>query len=271
MDEDVAARLRAKNAINLLALSNPGLGQTPTRFQLETYPAWSHAKLNLLEEGVNLDICKPDPALANRVVTLGGYKVKPGEKLVTYIVRDLEPYRGFHVMMRALPKLLSARQDVRVILVGGDHVSYGTKPSKGTWREHMLNELHGRFDASRVHFAGRVQYETFVKLLQRSDAHVYLTYPFVASWSLREAMAAGCAIVASDTAPVREFITDRKTGLLAPFLKPDVIAERILEMLEDTGLARRLRRAARAWAESHLDMDAYLERYKALIERTMNT
>jgi len=269
MDEDVAARLRAKNAVNLLALSNPGLGQTPTRFQLETYPAWAHAKLNLLEEGVNLDICKPDPALRNRVVTLGGYKVKPGERLVTYIVRDLEPYRGFHVMMRALPKLLAARPDVRVILVGGDHVSYGTKPSKGTWREQMLNELEGRFDASRVHFAGRVQYETFVKLLQRSDAHVYLTYPFVASWSLREAMAAGCAIVASDTAPVREFIQDRKTGLLAPFLQPDVIAEKVLEMLEDDSLSRRLRKAARAWAVRHLDMDIYLERYGALIQKTM--
>jgi glycosyltransferase involved in cell wall biosynthesis len=267
--EDAPARIRVKNTVNLLALTNPGLGQTPTRFQLETYPVWARPKINLLEEGVHLDICKPDPEVRTRVVTLGGYKVKPSEKLVTYVVRDLEPYRGFHIIMRALPKLLAGRPDVRVILVGGDHVSYGAKPSKGTWREHMLNELEGRFDASRVHFAGRVQYETFVKLLQRSDAHVYLTYPFVASWSLREAMAAGCAIVASDTAPVREFIQHRKTGLLAPFLEPDTVADRILEILEDTALNRRLRRAARVWAETHLDMDAYLQRYAALIEKTL--
>jgi glycosyltransferase involved in cell wall biosynthesis len=155
------------------------------------------------------------------------------------------------------------------MLVGGDGVSYGAKPHKGTWREHMLNELEGKLDLSRVHFAGRVQYETFVKLLQRSDAHVYLTYPFVASWSLREAMASGCAIVASDTAPVREFIQDRKTGLLAPFLQPDAIADRILEVLEDAALNRRIRKAARAWAVAHLDMDAYLERYEALIGKVL--
>jgi len=266
---EAAARIRVKNTVNLLALTNPGLGQTPTRFQLETYPFWAQEKINVLEEGVHLDVCKPDPELALRTVTLGGYKVKPGEKLVTYVVRDLEPYRGFHMMMRALPKLLAGRPDVRIILVGGDGVSYGARPSKGTWREHMLNELEGKLDLSRVHFAGRVQYETFVKLLQRSDAHVYLTYPFVASWSLREAMAAGCAIVGSDTAPVREFIQDRRTGLLAPFLQPDTIAERVLEVLEDTALNRRLRRSARAWAVAHLDMDAYLQRYEALIAKVL--
>jgi len=268
-DPDIAARIRMKNTVNLLALTNPGLGQTPTLFQHSTYPAWSRPKISVLEEGVNLDVCMPDPDLRKRVVTLAGYKVRPDEKLVTYVVRDLEPYRGFHVMMRALPKLLAARPDVRVILVGGDSVSYGSKPAGGTWREHMLNELNGKLDAGRVHFAGRVPYEAYVKLLQRSDAHVYLTYPFVLSWSLREAMATGCALVASDTAPVREFVTDRKTGLLAPFLKPDVIAERILEVLEDTALNRKLRRAARAWAEAHLDMGAYLRGYEALIDRAM--
>ncbi len=268
--EEAAARIRVKNTVNLLALANPGLGQTPTHFQLETYPRWAHDKINLLEEGVHLDICKPDPDLRHRVVTLGGYKVRPHEKLVTYVVRDLEPYRGFHMIMRALPRLLAGRPDVRVILVGGDGVSYGARPAKGTWREHMLNEMEGRLDLSRVHFAGRVQYETFVKLLQRSDAHVYLTYPFVASWSLREAMSAGCAIVASDTAPVREFVHDRITGLLAPFLQPDAIADRILEILEDEPLNMRLREAARAWAESHLDMGRYLQRYEALIEKALN-
>jgi len=124
-------------------------------------------------------------------------------------------------------------------------------------------------DVSRVHFAGRVQYETYLKLLQRSDTHVYLTYPFVASWSLREAMSTGCAIVGSDTAPVREFIRHRKTGLLAPFLQPDTIADRVLELLEDDALNQRLRTGARAWAVKHLDMDTYLRAYEALIARAM--
>ena len=264
---DMAARIRTKNTINLMALSNPGLGQTPTVFQHSTYPAWARPKITVLPEGVNLQVCRPDPALRRRIVTLGGYKVKPSEKLVSYVVRDLEPYRGFHVIMRALPRILSARPDARVILVGGDGVSYGARPGNSTWREHMQTELAGKLDMSRVHFAGRVQYETYVKLLQRSDAHVYLTYPFVASWSLREAMAAGCALVASDTAPVREFVTHRKTGLLVPFLQPDKIADGVLEMLEDEKLSLRLRRAARGWAESNLDMDAYIRGYEALIER----
>ena len=266
---DMAARIRAKNAVNLLALSNPGLGQTPTAFQHDTYPAWARDKIHVLQEGVNLDVCRPNPDLRRRTVTLGGYKVKPSEKLVTYVVRDLEPYRGFHVFMRSLPRILDARPDTRVILVGGDGVSYGAKPTKGTWREHMQDELRGKLDMSRVHFAGRVQYETYVKLLQRSDAHVYLTYPFVASWSLREAMSAGCALVVSDTAPVREFVTDGVSGRLTPFLQPDAIADNVLEMLEDTAMAARLRAGARAWAEANLDMGVYIANYEKLIARAV--
>jgi glycosyltransferase involved in cell wall biosynthesis len=266
---DIAARLRVKNLVNLMSLTNPGFGQTPTQFQLETYPEWARPNISVLEEGVNLDVCKPNPELRQRVVTIGGYKVKHNEKLVSYVVRDLEPYRGFHMMMRALPKILGERADTRVILVGGDGASYGAKPLRGTWREHMLDELSSRMDVSRVHFAGRVQYETYVKLLQRSDTHVYLTYPFVASWSLREAMSTGCAIVGSDTAPVREFISHRKTGLLAPFLQPDMIADRVLELLEDNALNARLRKGARAWAVKNLDMSRYLRAYEALIARSM--
>ena len=267
---DGFGRVRAKNAVNLLALTNPGHGFTPTHFQHSTYPAWARPNIEVLAEGVNLEICKPDPALRTRVCTLAGYKIKPSEKLVTFVVRDLEPYRGFHVFMRALPRLLAARPDVRVMLVGGDQVSYGARIDRGTWRERMTDEIAPRSDMSRVHFAGRVTYETYVKILQRSDAHVYLTYPFVASWSLREAMAAGCALVVSDTAPVREFVTHRKTGLMVPFLQPDAIADGVLALLEDGALAGRLRRAARAWAKKNLDMDKYISAYETLIERTID-
>jgi len=263
------SRIRAKNAVNLLALTNPGHGFTPTKFQHSTYPDWARRKITVLPEGVNLDVCKPNPALRERLVTLGGYKIRPTDKLVTYVVRDLEPYRGFHIMMRALPRILAGRPDAHVILVGGDHVSYGARPARGTWREKMLNEMEGQLDMSRVHFTGRVQYDTYVKILQRSDTHVYLTYPFVASWSLREAMASGCAIVGSDTATVREFVTHGKTGLLAPFLEPDKVADSVLRLLEDAALNERVRRGARAWAERQLDMDAYLAAFEALIERVI--
>jgi glycosyltransferase involved in cell wall biosynthesis len=263
------SRIRAKNAVNLLALTNRGHGFTPTYFQHSTYPEWSRGNIEVLHEGVNLDVCTPNPKSHGRTVSLGGYKINPADKLVTYVVRDLEPYRGFHTMMRALPRMLDARPDLRVILVGGDMVSYGVRPKEGTWRKQMLDELGDRLDLSRVHFTGRVTYETYVKILQRSNVHVYLTYPFVASWSLREAMAAGCAVVGSDTEPVREFLTDRKTGLLAPFLEPDRVADAVLTLLEDDALNRRLRRAARAWAENNLSMATYIAGYEKLIERVI--
>ena len=133
----------------------------------------------------------------------------------------------------------------------------------------MLDELGPTLDLSRVHFPGRVPYEAYLKLLQRSDAHVYLTYPFVASWSLRESLAAGCALVASDTGPVQEFVTHRKTGLLVPFLQPEKVADAVLELLENPVLAAKLRKAARAWAERNLDMDVYIKGYEALIKRTL--
>ena len=256
--------IRAKNAVNLIALTNPGTGQTPTQFQLDTYPGWARPNIHLLREGVNLKACKP--SLAKRADTvIAGIPIGAGERLVTYVARDLEPYRGFHVMMRALPALLRTHRDARVVLVGGDDVSYGSRLAKGTWRERMLAETGRTLDTSRVHFPGKIDYESYLALLQRSDAHVYLTYPFVASWSLREAMACGCAIVGSDTEPVREFITSGNTGILTPFFDPGALADRIGDVLEGGPAIRTMRANARRWAEANLDMDDYLRRYEVLI------
>jgi glycosyltransferase involved in cell wall biosynthesis len=264
------ARVRAKNAVNLLALTNPGFGQCPTRFQYGTYPPWAQQRIALLPEGVDLQSCVPDSAAAQRLYELNGFQVLPGEKLVTYVARDLEPYRGFHVLMRALPRLLRERPDVKVIMVGGDGVSYGARIANMTWREYMVAELGAQLDLSRIAFPGKIDYRAFVGLLQRSDAHVYLTYPFVASWSLREALACGCAIVASDTAPVHEFVSDGITGLLTPCLDPDRLAENVLRLLSDSAASAQLRANARAWAEQSLRMDAYLHNYEKLIAWVMN-
>ena len=133
----------------------------------------------------------------------------------------------------------------------------------------MLNEVGSSLDHSRVHFTGKLDYASYAGLLKRSDAHVYLTYPFVASWSLREAMATGCAIVGSRTAPVEEFIRDGKTGLLTPFHDPRRLGDTVLEMLENRTLAGKLRRAARKEAERTLSMQSYIARYEALIEETI--
>ncbi len=139
-------RIRAKNAVNLLALNLGAHAQTPTRWQLSTYPEWARKSITLLPEGVNLDVCKPNPQVRRRNLRIGDAVIKPNEKLVTYVARDLEPYRGFHVMMRAVPHLLRARKDMRVVMVGGDGISYGMPPAEGTWRQKMLAELGNSID-----------------------------------------------------------------------------------------------------------------------------
>jgi glycosyltransferase involved in cell wall biosynthesis len=260
-------RIRAKNAVNLLALNLDRHAQTPTRWQLSTYPDWARERITLLPEGVNLDVCKPNAQARRRNLVIAGTTIKPNEKLVTYVVRDLEPYRGFHLMMRAVPHMLRARKDVRVVLVGGDGISYGALPTEGTWRQKMLAELGDAIDPNRVLFPGRLDYKLYVAMLQRSDAHVYLTYPFVASWSLREALATGCVVIGSDTSTVREFITHEQNGLLVSFFDPKGLADAVLRVLEDAPLAHRLRENARQYAEQNLAMAEYLAAYEELIGR----
>lgn len=169
--------------------------------------------------------------------------------------------------MRALPRLLAERPDVEVAIVGGDSVSYGRLPGKGfaNWREALLAELGDRLDLSRTYFLGQVTYPLYLKLLQRSDAHIYLTYPFVASWSLREALAIGCPIVGSDTQPVQEFIKNGETGLLTSCLDPDAITGSIHQILIDRELSNNLRRNVRREAEVHLDLDVYFNHYERII------
>lgn len=270
--------VRARNAINLLALTNPGWGQTPTEFQFSTYPEIFHDKLILLREGVDLEACAPAPKarsapldLAPMVhdaalqTALGNASLAASDKLVTFVNRSLEPCRGMHILMRALPRLL-ARRDVHVAIVGSEGDGYGPRLADGrSWKEYFLAEMRGRYDESRVHFLGLVGFDDYRALLRRSDAHVYLTYPFVASWSLREALASGCAVIGSDTPPVREFIQHERNGLLTPFFEPDTLAERILGLFEDAWLDGHIRAGARAFAERHLSMANYLARYRSLI------
>ncbi len=266
MSPDYFSAVRAKNCVNLQALALEQHGQVPTQWQYSTYPKWAQPSIRLIEEGVDLDLCKPDPAIRRKTLKVGKLTVSPRQKLITYVARNLEPYRGFHTFMRSLPKILDARPDVVVSVVGGDEVSYGAPHPSGPWREVLLAELKGKLDLSRIHFMGKVPYEDHLNLLKRSDAHVYLSYPFVASWSLREAMATGCVIVGADTKTVTEFITDRQTGLVTPTLDPKALTKNVLLALEDTKLASTMRANARVFAEQHLDMADYLHRYRAVVE-----
>ncbi len=259
--------VRAKNGVNLLALALDQYGQVPTHWQRSVYPKWAQPSIRLIEEGVDLELCKPDPELRRKTLKVGSLTVSPKQKLVTFVARNLEPYRGFHTFMRSLPKILAARPDAVISVVGGDEISYGAPPlTGGTWRQVMMAELKGKLDLSRVHFLGKVPYEQHLSLLKRSDAHVYLSYPFVASWSLREALACGCVLVGGDTDTVTEFVHHGETGLVAKALDPESVADTVLTALQDGKLAQRLRAGARAYAEAKLDMKDYLARFRTVIE-----
>lgn len=267
MDQAQFGGVRGKNSTNLLALNLEQYGQTPTKWQHSTYPEWAKKNIRIIEEGVDLDVCKPDPAAHKKTLTVGKLTVTPKQKLITYVARNLEPYRGFHTFMRALPRILRERPDVVVSLVGGDGVSYGVLPRQGgNWRNLLMKEVGDGIDLSRVHFMGKVGYDEHLALLQRSDAHVYLTYPFVASWSLREALACGCVVVGADTPTVTEFVQHEVTGLTTPTLDHNALATTVLRALSETKLAAKLRANAREFAQTRLGMADYIARYRAYIE-----
>jgi glycosyltransferase involved in cell wall biosynthesis len=228
---DTAPRIRTKNLGNLLGLDAADMGQTPTQWQRSLYPAVYQPKLFVTHEGIDAYLVKPDPQARLSLPELG-IELTREDEVVTYVARNLEPYRGFPVFMRCLPAILEQRPNAQVLIVGGDEVSYGHRLPEGqTHKQRMLAELGTSLDLKRVHFTGKVPYPVFLKILQVSRVHVYLTFPFVLSWSMMEAMSAGCVVVGSKTAPVEEMIRDGENGLLVDFFSAAEISERVVEVL----------------------------------------
>ncbi len=231
MGVDGYVALEAKNASTLLALATCDAAVSPTEWQKSTYPAALRSLIHVAHEGVDTEYYRPDPyatlALPN------GETLSAGEEILTYASRNFEPTRGFHTFMRALPKVLDKRPKARALIVGDSNVSYGLPPRKFVnWKDALLSEVGDRIDRSRVHFLGRQSRETYLRILQISAAHAYLTYPFVLSWSMLEAMSAGCALVVSDTAPVIEF-ANGDNAVVTSFFDSDALAENIAATLAD--------------------------------------
>jgi len=251
---DTAPRLRTKNLGNLMALDTADLGQCPTEWQKSVYPKRYQTILNVIHEGIDTQVVKPNPQASLRLAESNA-QFSAGEEIVTYVARNLEPYRGFPSFMRSLPTILESRPNSRVLIVGGDEVSYGTRlPPGETFKQKLLAELDDSLDLSRVHFLGKVPYNAFLKVLQVSRVHVYLTYPFVLSWSMLEAMAAGCLVVGSRTPPVEEVIQHAANGLLVDFFSPDQIADRVIDALEDAQSFQPLRQNARQTIVDRYDL-----------------
>ena len=247
------ARLRAKNANNILALEAMDWGVSPTRFQADTVPALYRERISVIHDGIDTQHVQPHP---DAFLDVGPQKQRltAADEVITFVNRNLEPHRGWHSFIRALPEIQRLRPQAITLIVGGDSVSYGRPPKEGSWKEHYLKEVKDTLDMSRIHFLGNIGYSDFLSLLAISSVHVYLTYPFVLSWSLIEAMAMECLIVGSDTAPVREAIRHGENGLLVDFFDTKAIAVTVSEALANRGAFDALRQQARRDAVAGYDL-----------------
>lgn len=274
-DEGDVCRLRLKNLNNLLHFEVADAGISPTHWQASTFPQPFRDQITVVHDGIDTTAVAPNPAVSLTLGQAGGgsLQLSRQDEIITFVNRNLEPYRGYHTFMRALPEILRQRPRARVLLVGGNDVSYGARPTEGNWKDTFAQEVRGQIsdaDWARVHFLGNIPYQYFIPMLQLSTVHVYLTYPFVLSWSLLEAMSCGCAIVASDTQPLHEAIRHNDTGRLVSFFDPAALAQEVCALLDQPEERQRLGANARAFAQQHYDLQSVcLPRQLAWIEGLM--
>lgn len=263
-DQDDICRIETRNAMHLLSLQFADRGLSPTRWQLNQHPAEYRSKIAVIHDGVDVDKVKPNPKATGTLAP--GLQLRHGDEVVTYVARNLEPYRGFPTFIEAARLILERRPKAHILVVGGDDVSYGAKRSDGkSYREHYLEKV--KLDTSRIHFLGRVPYDRYLQVLHLSAAHVYLTFPFVLSWSMLESMAAGCVVIGSKTPPVEEVIKDGRNGLLVDFFSPEQVADRVDQVLDHPDRMQHLREAARQTVVERYALKSCLQQQVQLIEK----
>ncbi|MDD2884354.1 MAG: glycosyltransferase family 4 protein [Dechloromonas sp.] len=249
---DDQLRVRVKNSTQQQSLLNCDHGISPTAWQRSRYPPEFRNKIDVIHEGVDTELVKPNP---DAWIQINNQRLEAGDEIVTYVARNLEPYRGFHTFIRSLPRLQALRPNAIVIIVGGDEVSYGKRLPEGqTYRQRYCAEVQERVDWRKVLFVGKLPYLDYLTVLQVSAAHIYLTFPFVLSWSMLEAMAAGCLLIASDTAPVREVIEGGENGLLVDFFNHDALASNVANALATPSQFDYLRKNARRHIVERYDL-----------------
>ena len=260
---DDEIRLRMKNTPILQDLSIMDWGQSPTAFQHSQLPAIFHDKVTVLHDGVDTAYYCPDSTA--RIDLPDGRSLTVDDEVVTYVARGMEDYRGFPQFMEAIAALQKRRPNMHTVLLGADRVAYGARQPDGKGLKNWALKTF-EFDTNRLHFLGVQPFGTFRNLMQVSSAHVYLTVPFVLSWSLMEAMSCGALIVGSDTAPVREVIKDGENGVLVPFFEPEVLADRLDRVLQRPGDFLEQRKQARHTIVTQYGVEDILPRQRTLIE-----
>lgn len=266
-------RIRVKNTNNLLHFEVADAGLSPTYWQASTFPQAFRDKITVIHDGIDTQAIAPNAQVSMRFEQpQGAVTLTKQDQVITFVARNLEPYRGYHIFMRALPQILQDNPQAKVLIIGGDGVSYGKEAPNGqTWKNIFLDEIKDKLDMSRVFFLGQVPYPQFIALLQMSRVHIYLTYPYVLSWSLLEAMSAACTIVASNTQPLKEAIIDGQTGRLVDFFDGVALAKVVNELLNDTDQAEYLSKNARVFAQQHYDLQTVcLPRQLAWVEGLVN-
>ena len=265
---DDEARIRIKNATLLADLANADAGLCPTRFQYEQYPPHLRSRLIISHEGIDTSFFKPDPD-AQIVLSEQNLDLTDCKEIVTYATRGMEPYRGFPQFIEAAYLLLQRRPDTHIVIAGDDRVAYGKAAPEGTSFKKMALE---RFplDEKRVHFVGSLPYGQYLKLLQRTSAHVYLTRPFVLSWSLLESMACEALVVASDTTPVQEVITNNVNGVLVDFFRPDQLAQSLFNVLERPADYQQIRKKARETVLAKYDLGSCMQQRLAWLSSLLS-
>lgn len=261
-------RVRIRNAVNILSLDAMDWGISPTEWQRASNPKPFWERISVIHDGIDTQTLQPNPGISLTLSIKGQQRtLTKADEVITFVSRNLEPYRGFHVFMRALEEIQRRRPNAVVLILGGDDVSYGSAPeTHKNWRERMMEEVGDRLDLSRIGFLGRIPYGQFVQILQASSVHIYLTYPFVLSWSMLEAMALGCLVVGSNTPPVAEVIQDGKNGLLVDFFDQGAIADAIDQVLDHPDRMAQLRINGRQTVIDRYDLKFCIRQQAALVE-----
>ena len=250
-----------------LVLETSSWNITPTAFQRSSFPQRWQQQISCLHDGI--DTVLTAPSANSKPLTLpNGRVISKDTPLVTFVNRIIEPYRGCHTFIRSIPTLQSAQPEAEIIIVGTSGMVITLEDS--TWKDHFLTEINGNYNQNKVHFVGKLNHSDYLSVLQNSWVHVYLTIPFVLSWSRLETMSCGCTVVGFSTAPVQEVIHHNKNGLLTNFFDPKALAQTVCGLLEDRSLSKRLSKMARATIEQKYSLKKCLPRQLALMELVAN-